>query len=286
MAASEWVAEVNAPDFQEQVIERSRTLPVVVDFWAPWCGPCRQLGPLLERLTAEAGGAFALAKVNVDDNQHLAGEFGVEGIPAVFAVRNGEVVDSFVGLLPELQLKAWLAGLIPSGADAAAKRASDLETTDPAAAESAYREAVSADPTHESARVGLARVLLMNPGQESEAKELLRGIEAGPHAAEADRLRRVLRLRDVPHSDSDLLDAEAGIVTSPESAEDWHRLGIVLAARGRYTEALDALLAAAERDKELGSKAVRERMVEIFHVIGMRSDVADDYRDRLQKLLY
>ena len=111
MAESEWVAEVNAPDFQEKVIERSRTLPVVVDFWAPWCGPCRQLGPLLERLTAEANGAFALAKVNVDDNQHIAGEFGVEGIPAVFAVRDGEVVDSFVGLLPEPQLKAWLAGL-------------------------------------------------------------------------------------------------------------------------------------------------------------------------------
>ena len=96
----------------------------------------------------------------------------------------------------------------------------------------------------------------------------------------------VLRLRDVPHADADLLDAEAGIVTSPESAEDWHRLGCVLAARGRYTEALDALLAAAERDKQLGSQAVRERMVEIFHVIGMRSDVADNYRDRLQKLLY
>ena len=153
MAESEWVAEVNAPDFQDKVIERSRTLPVVVDFWAPWCGPCRQLGPLLERLTAEAGGAFALAKVNVDDNQHIAGEFGVDGIPAVFAVRDGEVVNSFVGLLPEPQPKAWLAGLVPTGADDAVKRAAELETSDPAAAEAAYREAVYR-PTRRTRRHG------------------------------------------------------------------------------------------------------------------------------------
>lgn len=286
MAQTEWVTEVNEPDFQERVLDRSRQVPVVVDFWAPWCAPCRQLGPLLERLANESAGGFVLAKINVDDNQSLAGEFGVEGIPAVFAVRDGEVIDQFVGLLPESQLQQWLAGLIPSDADKQFRQAAELETTDPAAADTAYRAVLTADPKHEAARVGLARVLLVNPEHEEEAASLLRGIESGPNATEAERLRRVIRLREVTHGDGDLANAEAGVVTHPEAAEDWYQLGAVLAARGRYTEALDSLLAAAERDKKLAGKAVRELMVEIFHIIGVRSPVADDYRDRLQRLLY
>lgn len=286
MPDNAWVIDANESNFQEQVLDRSRQVPVVLDFWAPWCGPCRQLGPMLERLANEFAGGFVLAKIHVDDNQSLAGEFGVSGIPAVFAVRDAEVIDQFVGLLPEPQLRQWLAGLIPSDADKQAQLAAEQETTDPAAAEAAYRAVLSADPKHETARVGLARLLLLNPGHDEEASALVRGIEAGPHATEADRLRRILRLREIAHSESDLANAEAGIVTNPEDANDWYQLGAVLAARGRYTEALDSLLAAAERDKKLAGQAVRELMVEIFRVIGVRSPVADDYRDRLQKLLY
>lgn len=286
MAKSQYVADVDTAEFQEMVLDRSKQAPVIVDFWAPWCAPCRQLGPMLEKLIDEAGGAVTLAKINVDDNQSLAGEFGVSGIPAVFAVRDGEVVDSFVGLLPEPQLRTWLSSLVPTDADRSAKRAAELETANPAEAETAYREAISIDPKHEAARVGLARLLLANAGRESDAAALLHGIELGPQVPEAERLRRIIRLREVPHGDAELANAEAGIVTHPEDARDWLSLGSVLAARGRYTEALDALLAAAERDKRLGSKDVRELMVEIFHILGIRSPIADDYRDRLQKMLY
>jgi putative thioredoxin len=286
MSSNPWVIEATEADFEARIIERSREVPVVVDFWAPWCAPCRSLGPLLERLAAEAEGGFVLVKVNVDDAQALAGEFGVSGIPAVFALRDGKVVDQFTGLLPEDELRQFLARLAPSEADQLAAAAAKSEESDPTAAEAGYRAALRSDPRHEAARVGLARVLLRGEGREAEVADLFSGIEVGDHALEADRLRRVLRLREVAHSDSDLATVRAAVKADPEAAEGYHRLGAVLAARGAYADALEALIAAAERDKPLARGPVRELMVDIFHVIGVRSAEADAYRARLQSLLY
>ena len=286
MANSQWVKDVTEADFQREVVERSREVPVVVDFWAEWCGPCRSLGPMLERLADEANGAWVLVKVNVDENQELAGMFQVSGIPAVFAVRDAEVVDQFAGLLPEGELRRFLARLVPTEADQRLATAAQIEASDPAAAEHLYRQSIGENPGPEAARVGLARVLLREPGREDEAAALLRGIEAGEFAAEADRLRRVMALRDVPHTDADLTTARSAVSADPESADAHYRLGAVLAARGQYSDALAELLAAAERDKKLAGNEVRERMVSIFHVIGVRSEEADAYRDKLRALLY
>jgi putative thioredoxin len=284
MPTSPWVADATADTFQEQVVDQSRQRPVVVDFWAPWCGPCRQLGPVLERLAAEKAGAFALVKINTDDQPDLAGAFGVSGIPAVFAVKDGQVVDQFVGLLPEDQLRAFIDRLAPSEAETRAADALELEGRDPAAAEAAYRQMLAAHPDDPGVRVGLARVLLGKPGDEAEAAGLLDLVDPGDHAAEADRLRAVLRVRDVPHADADL--AAARSAARPDDAESQYRLGRVLAARGDYLPAMDALLLAAEADRELGRGPVRELMVDIFQVIGPRSPDADDYRGRLRNVLY
>jgi putative thioredoxin len=279
---SPWIVEVSMQNFQD-VIATSHERPVVFDFWAEWCGPCRRLAPLLESLAVEKSGGFLLAKVNTDENQDLAQAFRVEGIPAVFGVRDGQLVDHFTGLMPEEEIRAFLDRLItaapaePTPLDTA----TELEGRDTTAAAEAYRGMLATAPDDPAARVGLARVLLATPGHESQAGPLLTGVDFGDFADEAQRLQTVLQLREVPHADADL-----AALKDAAGAEAKLKLGAVLAARGDYTAAMDALLTAAEDDRALGRTAVRELMVKIFAVIGPQSEQADDYRRRLQNTLY
>jgi putative thioredoxin len=280
------VVDVTSETFQEIVIDGSQQRPVVIDFWAPWCGPCRRLGPLLEQLAAEHAGGFLLAKVNTDENQDLAQAFRIDGIPAVFAIRNGKLVNRFTGLLPEQELRQFIAELGPASPAAPAEpspldRALELEGRDPKAAAAAYRALLATGPDDPAARVGLARVLLASSGGEPEAALLLTGDAFGDYAEEALRLNAVVQLRTVPHSDADL-----AAVQTAGSAERKLTRAQVLAARGQYTAALDTLLEAAEDDRQLGRTSVRELMLKIFDVIGPRSDEADSYRRRLQAMLY
>ncbi|MFO0797210.1 MAG: thioredoxin [Gemmataceae bacterium] len=282
MAASAWVVEVTADTFQQEVVDKSREVPVVVDFWAPWCGPCRALGPVLEGLAAEKAGAFVLAKVNTDEEQELPQAFGVNGIPAVFAIKDGQLVDQFTGALPEAQVRQFVEKLLPAAAPAEDPR--EAEARDPAAALFAYRERFAANPDDPAARVALARLLLTKPGGEAEAASLLAPVDSGDELAEADRLRAVLSLREPPHADADLAAARAGV--KPDDAASRVPLATVLAARGEYVPAMDELIAAAEIDAALGRGPVRELMVRIFSAIGSRSPEADDYRGRLRNLIY
>jgi putative thioredoxin len=286
MPESAWIKNVAETDFEREVIERSRELPVVVDFWAPWCGPCRALGPVLEKLAAERAGDFLLAKVNVDEAQNLAYQYGIEGIPAVKAFRDGRPALEFVGLLPEAQLRQFLDRLVPSQAERQVRQAADLEAADPAGAEALYRDVLEQQPANDAAVVGLARLLIAR-GQDTEASELLDRIApAGDLGTEAERLGAILFLREQARTFGDEAAARRRLAAEPDSAEARYQLGCVLAAAGKYPEALQALLEAAERDRRLAADQVRPVMVKVFYAVGVRSPLADDYRDKLARLLY
>jgi putative thioredoxin len=283
---SAWVVNVEQADFEKAVIQRSREVPVVVDFWAPWCGPCRMLAPVLERLVEERDGEVLLAKVNIDNAQELALQYGISSIPAVVAFRDGQPVLDFVGVLQEPALRNFLDRISPSQADRTAKRAAQVETTAPAEAEKLYRQTLEQDRNNEAAAVGLARLLLAK-GQLDEAGGLLEPVgSGGPVGAEAERLKGTIFLQRLAQTFGDEGSARRRLEKEPGNAEARYQLGCVLAAQGGHKEALEQLLAAAEADPKLAASKVREAMVNVFQVIGVRSAMADEYRDKLAALLY
>jgi putative thioredoxin len=282
---SSWVVEVDERTFDQEVIQRSRESPVVVDFWAPWCGPCRMLAPALEKVVAERKGEVVLAKINIDENPHLASQFGIQSIPTVIAFRDGQPVLDFLGLLPEAQLREFLDRIVPSEADRLAHQAAALEKTNPVEAEKLYRRALAGDRNQEAAQVGLAR-LLISQAKDAEARELLQNL--GPGSAlgeEVQRLQALLELRDLAYLADDATARER-LEIDPNNAQARYELGCVLASQGRYEEALQMLLSAAERDRKLAATKVREAMVKVFQAVGVRSPLADEYRDKLSSLLY
>lgn len=227
-----------------------------------------------------------LAKVNVDNAQELAAAFRIEGIPAVKIFRDGKVVLEFVGLLSEAQLREVFDRLSPSEADELAKQANDKESGDPQEAESLYRRALEHDREHQAALVGLARVR-MAQGQEAEAATLLeRAIPGGEQVAEVSRLQGILTLREKVREFGDEATAQQRLANTPNDSEKHYEMGCVLAAAGKYREALDELLAAATADRKLAAAKVKEVMVQIFHVVGVRSELADEYRAKLSSVLY
>jgi putative thioredoxin len=281
---SAYVFDVDERSFQSAVIERSRTVPVVVDFWAEWCGPCRMLGPILEQLAEQHAGAFELAKLNTDENPRIAQAFRIQGIPAVKAFKDGRVVDEFVGALPESRVQEWLQRFLPNEADALAAQGDELAAAGHQnAAEDAYREALSHRPDHAAATVGLARVLAGRgePG-EVEALRLLSALPADPRA---NQLRAEIGLRKAG-GDADLEGLERRVQENPGDAAAQYELGAALAAQGRYEPALEHLLESVRRDRTLNDDAARRAMIDLFNVLGEESPLTQTYRKQLSYVLF
>ena len=276
------IVEATPETFEREVIERSATVPVVVDFWAEWCGPCKRLGPLLEALAGEYGGKFVLVKADTERMPEIAGSFGVQSIPAVYGLRDGQVVDGFVGLLPESAIRAFLDRLLPTPAEQAVAEAAALAATDPAAAESRYREAIDLAPKESKARIGLAR-LHRAQGRTDEARALIAELERrGYLEPEAEALKAELTLG--AHAGG-VEAARAAVAADP--ADLAARLGLAeaLAAAGEYPEALDLGLDLVERDRRGVGESARKTMLAIFNVLPADSDLVKEYRRKLSVVL-
>lgn len=180
------IKDVTEASFEADVLERSHSVPVVVDFWAEWCAPCRALGPVLEKLARAAGGTWELAKLDVDSNQALASAAGIQGIPAVKAFKDGKLVAEFTGALPEAQVRTWLEQLGPSEADLTLDEAGRLEASDDAeAALVSYRRVLDLEPAHAEARSSVARLELVLRSNGIDEGSLRACLEADPADVEA-----------------------------------------------------------------------------------------------------
>jgi putative thioredoxin len=286
MSEGGWVYDVTEANFQAAVLDASFEKPVVVDFWAPWCGPCRALGPVLERLVEQRRGEVLLGKVNTDEAPALAEYFQLAAIPAVKAFRNGQIVNEFEGVLPEPALVQFLDEISAPQGDRRLSQARALEARRPAEAERLYRAVLQADPDSAAARVGLARVLLAQE-RPDEVEEVLAPVGSeGEAGAEAERLLAQLRLSKATQGLPDEKTLRQRIAADPKAAAPRLELGSLLARRGDYAAALEMLLSAGERDAKLAAGKVREAMVQVFYVLGVNHPLANEYRSKLARLLY
>jgi putative thioredoxin len=285
MQPAGFTIDVGDDDFSIQVLERSHRTPVVVDFWAPWCGPCRALGPLLEDLAEQHAGAFLLAKVNVDRSPVVAQRYAVRSIPAVIGLRDGAVVAEFVGAQPEPLVRRFIAALLPSEADGLAKAGEALARAgDAAGAEAKLRAALERDARHPRALLGLAR-LLGERGDATGALGLLEKITGGEaELAEAEKLAALLRMGSAGASDEAALRAR--IDAHPEDLEARIQLGRALAARAHHEEALEQLLAVVKRDPRFADEAARKSMLDLFAVLGSDHPLTQRYRAELARALF
>lgn len=282
--ANDLVLDVTDADFEQQVLERSKSMPVLVDFWAPWCQPCRALGPLLEKLAGAYEGRFVLAKVNVDENPFLSEQFGVQGIPAVFLVVDGVAKSQFSGALPEVQVRQFLDHELPSEADRIARRAEGFETQDPVGAQRMYEQALLLDEKHGPSLAALAE-LAAKAGDVAKAKEHLAGIEKfGPGWERAERATSLIAFAD--GSGESLESLAARSASKPYDLRLRKQLGTAYAAAGKYREALETLLAIVEQDREYGYNEARPVMLDLFKVLGAQHELAGEFRRKLSSALY
>jgi putative thioredoxin len=280
--------DVTASNFNQVVIEGSRKTPVLVDFWAPWCAPCRALTPVLEKLAAEYRGRFVLAKVNSDENPELAARFGVRGIPNVKAFVDGRLVDEFVGALPEAAVRAFIGRIVPSPVEELRQRAAEdyARTKDAKRALDLLGRAAALDPDDVNVTIDRAGILI-DIGQAEEAKKLLAAL---PPLVQMEE--RVVALN--ARADSAIAAAAAPeakvllerIAGNPNDLEARLQLAQRQIAEQNYVPALEQLLEIVKRDRSFRDDIARKTMLQVFSLLGNQSELVNDWRRRLASALY
>lgn len=285
------IKDATDASFIADVVEASKTTPVIVDFWATWCGPCRQLGPALEKAVMAAKGAVKLVKVDIDKNPAFAGQLRVQSIPAVFAFVDGRPVDGFMGALPDSQVKQFVDRIAKQAGPAAGSPVDDLldmareslELGDLGGAAQAFAEVLQNDPQNVKALAGMAR-LYMQGGDADRAREVLQMVPAEAKDADLDSVRAALALAD--EAPSETVEFEKRLAADPDDHEARLELAKALAGSNRLDQAADHLLTIIERDRDWNEQAARKQLLTVFEAAGYGSEVAKQGRRRLSAILF
>ena len=275
--AQSFIIHVTDADFEYEVIQYSQQIPVVVDFWADWCIPCKTLGPMLEKLTKESQGEFRLAKVDVDENPKLTNRFNVRGIPAVKGFRNGQMVAEFTGAQPESKVRKFLEELIPSPSDLQLDKGNSLlQAEEWTRAETAFRQVLEERPRHPGALLGVTKCLLTQ-GYGDQTLQILNEFPASREFGSAQLLRplavALARDKNPALATDNLMDAT-------------YQRALHLISRGNLLAAMDGLLSILREDKHYHDEEAREVMVALFEILGDENPLTRQYRAELASVLY
>jgi putative thioredoxin len=290
-AGDDLVKETTTQTFMADVIEASKTQPVLVDFWAPWCGPCKQLTPVLEKVIRAAKGKAKLVKMNIDEYPEVAGQLGVQSIPAVFAFVNGQPVDGFMGALPEGQVTQFLERLVKDrvgGEEKDLLAAADAllaEGNAPGAAE-LYAQLLAQDSANIPALAGLARCYV-ETGSLEQAKQTLAMIpEAKANDAAVAAARAAIELAEQASSVGPIGELEAKVAANPLDHQARYDLAVALNGKGKRGEALDHLLSIVGRDRKWNDDGARKQLVQLFDAWGPTDEATLEGRRRLSSILF
>ena len=290
-ATADAVKDVTTQSFMADVIEESKNQPVLVDFWAPWCGPCKQLTPVLEKAVQATKGKVKLTKMNIDEHPAIPGQMGIQSIPAVIAFANGQPVDGFMGALPESQVVAFLERLTKGKVAPEEKNlleAADAALVEGNAAEAAevYAQILAGDAGNVHALAGLARCYVETGALEQAKQTLALVPEAKQNEAAVAAARAALEIAEQAQSLGPLAELEQKVLANPDDHQARFDLAAALNANGQRAEAVEQLLAIVRKDRKWNEDAARKQLVQFFEAWGFDDPAAVDGRKRLSSILF